>query len=87
MSEEKLTAYQWRRRAEKSESRYQKLRDEIELIKTKDFADTIELCDHRCNTEQIRKLLVEAIGWIDDIRNSEVEAKRLYELAMEKKDA
>ena len=75
MSEEKLTSYQWRRKAEKAEARYQKLRDEIELIRAKDLADAIELCDHRCNTEQVRKLLIEAIGWIDDIRSSDSEAK------------
>lgn len=84
MSEERLTASQWRRRAERAETKYQKLRNEIELIRSKDFADTIELCDHRCNTEQVRALLIEAIQWIDNIRSSEEEAKRLYQIAVAK---
>lgn len=61
MTEEKLTAYQWRRRAEKAEAKYQKLRDEINLIRSRDFAETIELCDHRCVSDQVRKLLLESI--------------------------
>ena len=84
MSEEKLTVYQWRKRAEKAESRYQKLREEIETIRSKDLADAIELCDHRCNTEQVRALLVEAIQWIDNIRSSYEEDKRLYQSAINK---
>lgn len=84
MTDEKMTLTQWRRRAEKAEARYEKLRKEIELIRAKDLADAIELCDHRCNTEQVRNLLIEAIAMIDDIRDSEVESKRIYEVEMGK---
>jgi hypothetical protein len=85
--EEKVTPAQWRRRAEKAESRYLKLREEIEQIRAKDMGNVIELCEHRYRTEQVRKLLVEAVSLIDDISESEAESERLFRLAMERKDA
>ena len=85
--EEKVTPAQWRRRAEKAEARYQKLREEVERSKANDMGNVIELCEHRYRTEQIRKLLVEAVNLIDSISEAQAESERLFTAAMERKDA
>lgn len=70
------TAAQWKRRAERAESRYQQLRDEVQSERARDMSVTIELADSRYYRTQARALLVEAIELLDSIADADTYAQQ-----------
>lgn len=74
MSQEKIN---WKRRAERAESRYQELHDEVESYRTARMGHIIELADTRHYAKQVRALLNEALEMIDSIEEAEAAANRI----------
>ena len=60
----------WKRRAERAESRYEHLREEVQANRMRMMGDVVELADHRHYKTQVRALLVEAIELLDAISES-----------------
>lgn len=62
-----MTAINWKRRAERAESRYEHLREEVQANRMRAMGDVVELADHRHYKTQARALLFEAIELLDAI--------------------
>jgi hypothetical protein len=62
-----MTAINWKRRAERAESRYEHLRQEVQANRMRTMGDVVELADHRHYKTQVRALLLDAIELLDAI--------------------
>lgn len=76
----------WKRRAERAESRYQELRKEVESCQLLSMGHIIELADTRHYAKQVRALLVEALEMIDAIEETEAAANRIRAIRMAETD-
>lgn len=74
MSQEKIN---WRRRAERAETRYRELRREVESCQAISMGRIIELADTRHYAKQVRALLNEALEMMDSIEEAEAAANRI----------
>lgn len=62
-----MATVNWKRRAERAESRYQHLHEEVQANRMRTMGDVVELADHRYYKSQVRALLWEAIEMLDAI--------------------